>query len=368
MFFYLAEYQSLFGPLRLFEYITFRAGGAVFTSMLLCFFLGPITIKLLKKFNTEAPTRLEGLVPEAFIDKNKDKTPSMGGLLIITSITISMLLWTNLTNPIVIIFIGTLLSLTGLGFWDDYRKLVYKNSEGVSGKIKLLLQLIIAIIAIFALYHTQETHEYMRQIMIPFFKTPLGIPSYLIMFCTFALGSLTVVGASNAVNLTDGKDGLAIGCVIFCAGTYAIFAYLSSHIEFAKHLDIPHIISAGEVVVFAAAVVGSGIGFLWFNCYPASMFMGDTGSLALGGTIGLIAVLVRQELVLLVVGGVFVMEAASVIIQVTYFKLTGKRVFLCTPIHHHFEQKGWTETQIIVRFWIFAGIFSMLGLVTLKLR
>ncbi len=363
---WLTEFENLYGPMRLFGYVTFRAGGALFTSMLLTLLFGPMTVRLLKKFSAVAPTRLEGLIPEEFIDREKDKTPSMGGILIVLSIIISSILWADLNSPLVVIFMVLLASLSLLGFYDDYCKIAHNNKDGISSKLKLLLQIIISVTAVYFL-HNVYSDGYLQQIIIPFFKAPLELGAYS-MVIAFALGVLTVIGSSNAVNLTDGKDGLAIGCVIFCTLTYAIIAYFCGHSVFAEHLNIPFIPDASEVVVIAAALVGSGIGFLWHNCYPASMFMGDTGSLALGGVVGLIAVLVRQEFVLILVGGVFVMEAASVIIQVASFKLTGKRVFLCAPIHHHFERKGWTETQIIVRFWILAGVFALLGLATLKLR
>lgn len=363
---FLAEYRDLFGPLRLFDYVTFRAGGAAFTAMMLAFILGPWTVRLLKKFNTLAPNRHEGLIDEKFIDKSKDKTPSMGGLLIVSSITTSTLLWANLVNPLLIIFLATLLAFAALGFLDDYAKVAKANRDGISGKVKLLFQFLIAITAIYFLDSQVETGDLLRKFWVPFLKTP--VLKFLPIVVVLIFTSVVVVGSSNAVNLTDGKDGLAVGCSIFCTLTYAAFAYLCGHRIFADHLNIPYISGVGEVSVFAAAIAGACIGFLWYNCHPASMFMGDTGSLPLGGVIGLIAVLVRQELTLVLVGGVFVMEAASVILQVASFKLTGKRIFKCTPIHHHFEQMGWTETQIVVRFWILSGIFALMGLATLKLR
>jgi len=363
---FLEQFRAVFGPLRLFEYVTFRAGGALITAMLICIILGPLTVKLLKKFRTMAPARLGGLVDEKFIDRNKDKTPSMGGLLIVLAITAATIFWANLLNPLVLVFLATLLTLSALGFLDDYAKIAYGKRDGIPGKVKLLFQFLIALMAVYFLDSLPDPGNYTRDLMVPLLKAPLitGMSVYL----AYAFGALVMVGASNAVNLTDGKDGLAAGCAIFCALTYAAFAYTCGHKFFAEYLNVPFIPGSSEVVVFAAAIAGACIGFLWHNCHPASMFMGDTGSLALGGTIGLLAVLVRQEITLIIVGGVFVMEAGSVIIQVTSFKLTGKRVFLCTPIHHHFEQKGWTETQIVTRFWIIAGILALIGLATLKLR
>jgi len=363
MFYWLSEYKELWSVLRLFEYVTFRAGGAAFTAMLLTMFLSPWTIRLLKKFNATAPCRFQGLMDEKFIDRAKDKTPSMGGLLIVGSVALSSLLWNRLDNNIPLILLGAMLLFAALGFVDDFAKAAYGKRDGIPGKFKLLFQFIIAGSAILLLNYIPETKGLLQKFYVPFFKQPLFDSSWTMLFST-----VVVVGASNAVNLTDGKDGLATGCSIICAFVFAVFAYFSGHIKFAEYLHVPFMPGISEAVVFASALSGACLGFLWYNCYPASMFMGDTGSLALGGSIALIAVLVRQELLLAVVGGVFVLEAVSVIIQVTSFKITGKRVFLCTPIHHHFEQKGWTETQIVIRFWILAIIFALMALGTLKLR
>jgi phospho-N-acetylmuramoyl-pentapeptide-transferase len=367
MLYYLSHLDHIWGPFRLFNYVTFRAGGAIATALILVLLFGPATIKILKKINTTAPSRHKGLIPDEFIDNSKDKVPSMGGILIVISIVISTLLWAMPTNHMMIVFLFLLVLLCGVGFLDDYTKIVHRNRNGIPGKLKLLLQFAIAFASVLYLSYLPKIGNILSEFMIPFMKEPLLVGFYGAII-TIPLGVLVVVGASNAVNLTDGKDGLAIGSVIFCALAYCAFAYLSGNIVFATHLNIHYISGAGEVGIFAAAVIGAGIGFLWYNCHPASMFMGDTGSLALGGSIGLIAVLVRQELILLLVGGVFVIEAGSVIIQVISYKLTGKRVFLCAPIHHHFERKGWTETQIVTRFWILGGLFALIGLATLKLR
>lgn len=377
MLYYISEFKDIFGPLRLFEYVTFRAAGAAATAMFLTFILGPYMVKALKRLRATAPNRHEGLIDEKFIDRAKDQTPSMGGVLVVFSIAVACLLWSSPGNPLIIAFLGTLLSLALLGFIDDYAKVAHGKRDGIPGKVKLLFQFLIAGMAVFYLDSIPETNNVvlyykdqapqtgalMHQLMVPFMVAPLWASWLVMIFSMFV-----VVGSSNAVNLTDGKDGLAVGTCIFCALSYAVFAYVCGHKIFASYLNVPFISGVSEVVVFAAAVMGACIGFLWYNCYPASMFMGDTGSLALGGTIGLIAVLVKQEITLIIVGGVFVMEALSVIIQVASFKLTGKRVFLCAPIHHHFEHKGWTETQIVVRFWIIAGILALSGLATLKLR
>lgn len=352
-------------PLRLFDYVTFRAGAALVTALLLGILFGPLTVRLLKKLRATAPTRLAGLMEESLIDHAKDSTPSMGGLLVVGSIVASALLWSKLNNRLLLIFLGTLVLFSALGFWDDFMKVAYRKRDGISGKLKLLFQALISFGALFLVSRTPELGDTFREFCVPFVKNAVWIMPPVIAFVFFML---VVVGTSNAVNLTDGKDGLAVGCTIFCILTYGAFAYMSSHKIFADHLDIHFIAGASEIVVFSMAIVGSCIGFLWYNCHPASMFMGDTGSLALGGVIGLIAVLVHQEILLILVGGVFVMEIVSVMLQVTSFKLTGKRIFKCTPIHHHFEKSGWTETQIVVRFWILAGLFALIGLATLKLR
>lgn len=351
-------------PLRLIDYVTFRAGCALMTAVLIAILLGPWTIRRLK--NATAPARLEGLVDEKFQNRQKDKTPSMGGLLIVFSILTATLLWGNLQNRLLLLFIGTLLAFAAIGFWDDSQKIFRKKRDGISAKTKFLSQCLVAGTASALLYFTPEVGNHFQELYLPFMKTPVWtMPLWLALIFSI----LVIVGASNAVNLTDGKDGLAVGCTIFCVLTYGAFAYMSSHMIFAKHLGL-HFLGGGgaEIVVLSAAIAGACIGFLWHNCHPAAMFMGDTGSLALGGTIGFIAVLVSQELLLIVVGGVFVMEIASVMLQVASFKLTGKRIFRCTPIHHHFEQIGWTETQIVTRFWILAGLFALIGLATLKLR
>ncbi|MDD5727630.1 MAG: phospho-N-acetylmuramoyl-pentapeptide-transferase [Victivallales bacterium] len=363
MLYHLAELRDYFGAFRLFEYVTFRAGGAAFTAMLLTMLLSPVTIRLLKKFNAAAPCRFQGLMDEKFIDRGKDKTPSMGGLLIVFSIAVSSVLWNRLDKTLPLILLGSMLLFAALGFSDDFAKAAYGKRDGIPGKVKLFFQFLIAGTAILLLNRIPETRGLLTEFFAPFVKEPLFTSPWTMLFST-----VVVVGASNAVNLTDGKDGLATGCSILCAFVFAIFAYFSGHIKFAEYLHVPFMPNISEAVVFASALSGACLGFLWYNCYPASMFMGDTGSLALGGVIGMIAVLVRQEILLALVGGVFVLEAVSVIIQVGCFKLTGKRVFLCTPIHHHFEQKGWTETQIVVRFWILAIIFALLALGTLKLR
>jgi len=366
MLYYLSNFQDLFGPLRIFQFITVRAAGALFSAFILVIILGPSTLRLLHKLKAYSAGRYDGIIPEKHLDTVKNNTPSMGGVLIVFAITVASLLWGNFSTPLLTLFIVTLLAFGILGFVDDYIK-VTGTAKGVSGTVKLIIQFIIASMAIGTLFLFPVSQPYMYQFMIPFFKEPvlIGIAGATV---TVIIGLLTMVGASNAVNLTDGEDGLAVGCSILTALVYAIFAYICGHKFFAEYLSVPFIPGSGEVVIFAAAIAGACMGFLWFNCHPASMFMGDTGSLALGGSIGLIAILVRQELLLVLAGGVFVIEAGSVIIQLTSLKLRGKRVFIMTPIHHHFEKKGWDETQIVVRFWIIAGIFALCALATLKIR
>lgn len=368
MLYFLNNLSDLFGPFRLFKYVTFRAGLAAAIAFLLVLFLSPITIQLLKKLNTAAPSRHKGLIPDQYIDPSKEKIPSMGGILIIFGIVISTLLFANPINPLMYIFLMTIIALGVIGFADDYEKAVHRKRDGIPGKFKLILEFLIAAGAVSYLFTVTDKSVYMQSFMIPFLKEPLFTGLYGTLL-TFPLGILVVVGSSNAVNLTDGKDGLAIGCIIFCAITFAVFAYITGNKVFSDYLFINYLHGAGEVGIFAAAIVGASLGFLWYNCHPAAMFMGDTGSLALGGSIGLIAVLLKKELVLILVGGVFVMEALSVIIQVLFFKLSrGKRIFLCAPLHHHFERKGWKETQIVIRFWILGVIFALMGLATLKLH
>ncbi|MBE6407155.1 MAG: phospho-N-acetylmuramoyl-pentapeptide-transferase [Lentisphaerae bacterium] len=363
MFYYLIHlwsgYQNT--PLRLIDYSTFRSGAALLTAFLLCIFFGPMTVRMLK--NAIAPERLKGLVDEKFIDQQKSKTPSMGGLLIVFAIAVSTGLWSDFSNPLPAVFLGTLLTYSAIGFIDDFYKVFRKDRDGIRGRTKLILQFLSAGGALWAFH--QISPETFTQFTVPFMKGALFV---MPVWLAYLYGALVVVGASNAVNLTDGKDGLCTGCMIFCALAYGVFAYVTGHRVFAEYLDVNYIAGASEVVVLTAALIGACIGFLWFNCHPAAMFMGDTGSLALGGVIGLIAVLVKQELLLVIVGGVFVMEIVSVMLQVASFKLTGKRIFRCTPIHHHFEQGGWTETQIVTRFWILAGLLAFIGMATLKIR
>lgn len=362
MLYYLSELRHIWGPFRLFEYITFRAGAAAFTAFLIVALLGGVTAKLLRKMNMQAASRYEGILPPEMIDKEKNKTPCMGGLLLIGGVLISALLWMNLNGMLAWIFIISTFEFMLLGFFDDYKKVFRKS--GISGKTKLFFQTMIAAATVFSLIYMPECKKLMLDVNVPFLKEPL-LQGYI---WTVPLAILVIVGASNAVNLTDGKDGLASGCMIFCMLTYSAIAYMMGHKFFAEYLNISSLQGVGEVMVFGMALIGGCIGFLWHNCKPASMFMGDTGSLALGGALGTFAVVVRQELLLVIAGGIFVLEALSVVLQVASFKIFNKRIFLCAPIHHHFEKKGWTETQIVVRFWILSGLCALIALATLKLR
>ena len=366
MFYYLIHlwsgYQNT--PLRLIDYSTFRSGAALLTAFLLCIFFGPMTVRMLK--NAIAPERLKGLVDDKFIDQQKGKTPSMGGLLIVFAIAVSTGLWSDFSNPLPAVFLGTLLTYCAIGFIDDFYKVFRKDRDGIRGRTKLLLQFLSAGGALWAFH--QISPETFTQFTVPFMKGALFV---MPVWLAYIYGALVVVGASNAVNLTDGKDGLCTGCMIFCALAYGVFAYVTGHRVFAEYLDVNYIAGASEVVVLAAALIGACIGFLWFNCYPAQVFMGDVGALSLGGVLGFLAVLCKQELMLIVAGGVFVLETVSVIMQVGFFKAThGKRLFRMTPLHHHF-QKGshpLPESKIIVRFWIVSVLLAIASLSVLKLR
>ena len=369
MLYYLSYFSENFGPLRLFDYITFRAGGAAATAFLIVALFGSRFAAMLRNFNIRAAARYEGVLPEELLDKRKNSTPCMGGILLIGGVLISSLLWSKwqASNGISWILMGGTLGFALIGFLDDFMKVFMQKRDGLPGKLKLIGQFLAGGIVVWLFWTRPGLHDAMQSFVVPFLKTPLSFGKWWWILPVFS-AAIIIVGAANAVNFTDGKDGLASGCTIFCSLSYAVFTYLMGHQIFASYLGLNYVDGIGEAVVFAAALGGGCVGFLWHNCHPASMFMGDTGSLALGGAVGMLAVLSRQELLLALIGGVYVMEIVSVMIQVASFKLTGKRVFLCTPIHHHFERKGWTETQIVVRFWILSGIFALMALATLKLR
>jgi phospho-N-acetylmuramoyl-pentapeptide-transferase len=348
------EYLSV---LNVFKYITFRTIYAIITALLISFILGPWIIKKLSQRQIGQYIREEG--PSSHF--KKQGTPTMGGTLILFSMWISTLLWVDLTNPYLWTVLLTTLGFGAIGFIDDYLVVKRKNNRGLPGRIKLLAQIIIGLLAGLFLYFYPE---FSTRITIPFFKKVT--PELGWVYIPFAV--FMIVGASNAVNLTDGLDGLAIGPVIISAGTYLLFSYLAGHIKIAQYLQIPYVAGTGELSVLCGAMVGAGIGFLWFNSYPAQLFMGDVGSLALGAALGTLAIITKQEILLAIVGGVFVIETLSVIIQVISFKLTGKRIFKMAPIHHHFELKGWPEPKVIVRFWIISILLALIAISTLKLR
>jgi phospho-N-acetylmuramoyl-pentapeptide-transferase len=347
--------------LNVFKYITFRSGLAIFTSLFIWFIFGKYFISELSRLqNGGQPIREDG--PQThFVKKG---TPTMGGILIIISIVVSTLLWADITNPFIWISLFVLVTYGLIGFIDDYKKIKFKDSKGIKGKTKLLWQIAIAVISTFAITKFSPASDSLS-VVFPFFKNltlDLGI-------FFFIFGAIVLTGSSNAVNLTDGLDGLAIGPVIIVSVCFALISYLVGNIIFADYLHIIHIPLSGELTILCAAIVGAGIGFLWFNAPPAEVFMGDVGSLSLGGIIGTISLIIKHEVVLAIIGGVFVIEAISVIIQVYYFKYSGgKRFFLMAPIHHHFEKKGWKETKVVMRFWIISVIFALIGLATLKLR
>lgn len=345
---------------NLFNYLTFRTGGAIMTALILCFLIGPHMIRWLKSKQAGGqPIREDG--PEGHF--KKAGTPTMGGLMILISAGISTLLWADLTNPFIWIVLGVVAGFGLIGFADDYAKLTKKSHKGVPGKVRLVGEFIIAGAATFAYVHFTKDID-ATGLAIPFMKDyllPLGI-----VFFPFAM--LVIVGASNAVNLTDGLDGLAIVPVMIAAACFGIISYLVGNAIYADYLGLHLVTGSGELAVICGALIGAGMGFLWFNAPPAMVFMGDTGSLSMGAGLGAIAVIVKHELVLAVIGGLFVMETMSVMIQVASFKLTGKRVFAMAPIHHHFEKKGWSEPTIVIRFWIIAVILALIGLSTLKLR
>ncbi len=345
---------------NLFRYITFRAGGALFTGLIFGFLFGkPLINVLRRKQGKGQPIRADG--PEAHFAKQG--TPTMGGLLIVGALTVSTLLWARLDNPYVLLVLFVTLSYALIGFADDYAKVRKQNTDGVSGKLRLVLGFLVAAIAGFwaASFHPEGLTY---QLALPVFKDVLINLSFF--FIPFAM--IVIVGAANAVNFTDGLDGLAIMPVMIAAGTFGIIAYAVGRVDFTEYLDVHYVPDTGELLIFCAGLIGGGLGFLWYNAPPAAVFMGDTGSLALGGALGSIAVATKHEIVLAIVGGLFVMETLSVIIQVAYFKRTGKRVFLMAPIHHHYEKKGWSEPQIVIRFWIISLILAMIGLATLKVR
>ncbi len=348
----LAKYHTIF---NVFQYITFRTIYAVVTALVLSFILGPFLIRKLKSMSVGEVVSGDG-PPNHIL---KTGTPTMGGTIILLVVVLSVLLWGNLTNVYIWILSFVTIGMGIIGFVDDYGKII-KKKGGMRPSVKFLAQVVVALVAAIALYYT----DFNTVVTIPFFKNvqfELGL-----FYIPFVV--LVIVGTSNAVNLTDGLDGLAIGPMMICASTYMLLAYLVGHVKIAEYLNVMHVPMAGEITVFAAAMAGASLGFLWFNTYPAQVFMGDVGSLPLGGALGMLAIMTKQEVLLILVGGIFVVEALSVIFQVGSYKLTGKRVFAMAPIHHHFELKGWAEPKIIVRFWIISIMLALLAISTLKIR
>lgn len=351
---------DLFSPFNLFRYLTFRTGGAVLTSLIISFVFFPRLICWLKSKQGEGqPIRNDG--PESHLKKKG--TPTMGGLMILIAISISTILWSDITNPYIWIVLGVTVGYGLIGFGDDYLKLTRRNTKGLSGRFRLTWEILIGVAASVAVMYVSAP-PLSGALAVPFAKDLLIQLSWF--FIPF--GAFVMVGASNAVNLTDGLDGLAIVPTMIAAGCFALIAYLTGNAIFASYLQIQHVPGAGELTVLCGALLGAGLGFLWYNAPPAMVFMGDTGSLALGGALGAIAIVTKHEIVLAIIGGLFVLETVSVIVQVTSFKLTGKRVFRMAPLHHHFEKKGWPESTVVVRFWIIASILALIGLSTLKLR
>src|SRR5882672_8021129 len=363
---------DVLSPLRLFRYITVRSAGAALTALLISWWLGARVIAWLKqlKFGQEYADKAEAGGSLAARLFSKKGTPTMGGILIVLALNVTTLLWAQ-WNTLVQLTQLSVVVLTGLGFYDDYAKIIQQSSRGTRSQVKLWVQAALALFIGLYLWRVPSTSKLITDIMVPFYKYPVITGAG---FVGLVITILTIVGSSNAVNLTDGLDGLAIGCTLIVSFVFLVLTYLSGNAKASDYLQIPHVVGAGELTVFCAAMIGAGLGFLWFNCHPAQVFMGDTGSLALGGALGSIAVLIHQPLVLIIAGGVFVMEAASVILQTGWFRYTrrkfgtGRRLFLMAPIHHHFEKKGWYESQVVIRFYILGVLCAVVALSTLKIR
>lgn len=371
-------YQKLFPyfrPFRIFRYLTFRTAFATLTALLIALVVGPYVIQKLREFQIGQYIREEG--PQAH--QKKAGTPTMGGVLIAISVLLPTLLWADLSDPLIWMVMLSMLAFAAIGFTDDYIKVAHKRNLGLTGRAKLGLQITVSALIGAALVYLETQGNYSTRLVVPFlkrFRPDLVVSSlqhaphmYYLSFLPFVLFTvLVIVGSSNAVNLTDGLDGLAIGCTIIAAGALTVLTYVSGHVVFADYLELQRMPLAGEVTIFCGAMVGASIGFLWYNAHPAEVFMGDVGSLALGGAIGTVAVIIKQELLLPFIGGIFVLEALSVMLQVSSYKLRKKRIFKMAPLHHHFELMGWSESKVIARFWIAALVFALFALTTLKLR
>ena len=361
MFYWLTELSDKVSFFNVFRYITFRTGGAIVTALIFVFLFGGPIIDLLRlKQGKGQPIRNDG--PQSHLVTKKG-TPTMGGLMILSGLMMSTVLWANPKSPYVWVVLGVTLSFGLIGFYDDYLKIIKQTHAGISGRTRLIVEAVIAVAACTALANLGRG-PMATSLVFPFFKELV----FNLGWAFVLLGAFVIVAAGNAVNLTDGLDGLAIVPVMIAAATFGLISYLAGNAVFAEYLQIHYVAGTGELAVLCGAVIGAGLGFLWFNAPPASIFMGDTGSLSLGGMLGAVAVAIKHEIVLAIVGGLFVLEAVSVIVQVVSFKLTGKRVFKMAPIHHHYEQLGWTESQIVIRFWIVAVVLALAGLATLKLR
>ena len=373
------QWADLLSPLNVFQYSTFRSAGAAVTALFICWWLGPRVIRWLKylaRQEYEDKAREQGGMSDGISKRN---VPIMGGLLIVGAIDLSALLWAQ-WNPMVTLTLLSMLVLCLLGFYDDYSKVALQNSSGLAEKVKLAVQILLAGFIAVYLWRLDSTRELITDVMVPFLKEPvLSAPTDKAVLSVAALVGMAItiaaiVGSSNAVNLTDGLDGLAIGCTLIVSFVFYIFTFIAGHAEISRELLVPHVTGASELSVICAAMIGAGLGFLWFNCHPANVFMGDTGSLALGGSLGIMAVLIHQPFVLVIAGGIFVLEALSVILQRSWFKWTryrtgeGRRIFLMAPLHHHFQKKGWHENQVVMRFYILGILFAVLALATLKLR
>ena len=352
--------HQTFSAFNVFRYITFRTAYAIMTALIISWLIGPYVIRLLRSLQVGQVVRDDG--PQSHL--SKAGTPTMGGVLLLAALGVSVLLWGNLGTPYVWLLLGTTLCFGAIGFYDDYLKTVRKSPTGLRAKYKFGTEIIVAGVMVGLLLLMSEDRSSITQLSVPFFKD--FAPELGWWYLPFAI--FVIVGTSNAVNLTDGLDGLAIGPVIIATLAYTGLSYVAGNARFAEYLNILHVPGAGEVAVFCGSLLGASLGFLWFNSYPAQVFMGDVGSLSLGGALGMIAVLAKHELLLVIIGGLFVIETLSVIVQVVSFKLTGKRVFRMAPLHHHFEEKGWQEPKVIVRFWIIAITLALLSLSTLKLR
>ena len=357
---FLLNFVDTFGFLNVFKYLTFRTGLSVFTSLIIVLIVGGPIIRLFSNQKILNPIRNDG--PEDHIVK-KIGTPTMGGVIILLGLLVSILFWGDLSNINILFCIYIAISFGLLGAFDDYNKIKYSNSSGISSKLKIFLQIILAVIGVSIFVYFTDYQD-MTNLYFPFFKNLIiNLGWFFIPFAVFV-----IIGSSNAVNLTDGLDGLATVPVILVAGCFAFISYVTGNIVFSNYLQIPYIEGTGEISIFCGAIIGACLGFLWFNAPPAKIFMGDTGSLSLGGSLGAVGIITKHEIVLAITGGLFVLEAVSVMVQVISYKITGKRIFKMAPIHHHFEQKGWAESTIVIRFWIIAIILALVGLATLKLR